>query len=62
LKGKIVDIAYLGNMSTYHVALVDGTMIKAQTANSRRRASLPFTWEDSVWLSWSDTAGVVLDA
>ena len=61
VQGTILDIAYLGNLSTYHVKLADGTIIKAQAANSRRRASRPFTWEDEVWLSWTDTAGVVLD-
>ena len=59
--GKVLDIAYLGNLSTYHVALPDGTVIKAQTANSRRRSSRPFTWDDDVWLSWTDTAGIVLE-
>ena len=60
VQGKVLDIAYLGNMSTYHVEMPDGTIIKATAANQRRRDSLPFTWEDPVWLSWSDTAGVVL--
>ena len=36
LQGKVLDIAYLGNMSTYHVELADGQIIKAQTANTRR--------------------------
>jgi putrescine transport system ATP-binding protein len=62
VQGTILDIAYLGNLSTYHVKLANGTVIKAQAANSRRRASRPFTWEDEVWLSWTDTAGVVLDS
>ena len=62
VQGKVLDIAYLGNLSTYHVALADGTIIKAQTANSRRRASRPFTWDDEVWLSWTDTAGIVLES
>ncbi|MAY86121.1 ABC transporter ATP-binding protein [Arenibacterium halophilum] len=61
LRGKVVDIAYLGNLSTYHVALADGTIIKAQTANTRRIARRTFTWEDEVWLSWTATAGVLLD-
>ena len=61
LKGKIVDIAYLGNLSTYHVVLPNGQMIKAQTANTRRLANRPFTWEDEVWLSWTDTAAVLLE-
>ena len=59
--GKILDIAYLGNLSTYHVALPGGQIIKAQTANTRRLANRPFTWEDEVWLSWTDTAAVLLE-
>jgi len=62
LQGKVLDIAYLGNISTYHVELANGKVIKAQTANDRRIARRSFTWEDDVWLSWSDTAGVVLTA
>ena len=61
LQGKVIDIAYLGNLSTYHVELAGGVMIKAQTANTRRVARRDITWEDSVWVSWSGTAGVVLD-
>mgnify|MGYP002629446930 CR=1 FL=1 len=61
LEGKILDIAYLGNLSTYHVALSNGQIVKAQTANTRRLANRPFTWEDSVWVSWTDTAAVLLE-
>ena len=61
LQGKVLDIAYLGNISTYHVELPGGQMIKAQTANTRRIGRRDYTWEDPVWLSWTDTAGVVLD-
>ncbi len=61
VQGKILDIAYLGNISTYHVQLASGHVIKAQTANTRRIARRTFTWEDDVWLSWSETAGVLLD-
>ncbi len=60
VKGRIHDIAYLGNISTYHVELKNGQFIKAQTANNRRIARRSFTWDDTVWLSWTDTAGVVL--
>lgn len=61
LQGTILDIAYLGNLSTYHVELTNGQVIKAQTANTRRLSNRPFTWEDKVWLSWTDTAGVLLE-
>lgn len=60
LQGKVLDIAYLGNISTYHVELATGHVIKAQTANNRRIARRSFTWEDNVWLSWTETAGVAL--
>ncbi len=60
VQGKILDIAYLGNLSTYHVQLPNGQIIKSQTANTRRLSRRNFTWEDNVWLSWTDTAGVLL--
>lgn len=59
--GKIRDIAYLGNISTYKVELAGGVVAKAQTTNMRRLARRELTWEDDVWLSWTETAGVVLD-
>ncbi|KPA20313.1 Spermidine/putrescine import ATP-binding protein PotA [Shimia sp. SK013] len=61
ISGKVLDIAYLGNISTYHVQLAGGQIIKAQTANNRRISRRSFTWEDDVWLSWTDTAGVFLE-
>ncbi|MCI2399157.1 ABC transporter ATP-binding protein [Aliiroseovarius subalbicans] len=60
IQGKVLDIAYLGNISTYHVELPGGAVVKAQTANTRRVHRRSFTWDDSVWLSWTDTAGAVL--
>jgi len=61
VQGQIIDIAYLGNISTYHVKLTNGQMIKAQTANTRRLSRRSFTWEDRVWLSWTDTAAIMLE-
>jgi len=61
VEGQIIDIAYLGNISTYHVKLANGQMIKAQTANTRRLSRRSFTWEDRVWLSWTETAAIVLE-
>ncbi len=58
--GTILDIAYLGNMSTYIVELSNGQTLKAQVANNRRIARRTFTWNDQVSLSWTDTAGVIL--
>ncbi len=60
VQGEVFDIAYTGNISTYHVRLADGSMIKAQTANYRKRANHEITWESRVWLQWRETAGVFL--
>ncbi|MEM6696020.1 MAG: ABC transporter ATP-binding protein [Pseudomonadota bacterium] len=61
VKGQIVDIGYLGSTSTYHVALPSGQVIKALAANTDRITARAFTWEDAVWLSWREDAGLVLD-
>jgi len=61
VQGTVLDIAYLGNLSTYHVQLAGGQVIKAQTANTRRLSRRTITWEDKVWISWSATAGVLLE-
>ncbi len=58
--GTIIDIGYLGNVSTYHVQLAGGQMVKAAMTNSTRLDRRDFTWEDEVWLSWRETAGLVL--
>ena len=60
LHGKIIDIAYLGNISTYHVEVAPGLIIKAQATNTRRISRRNLTWEDHVYLSFTQTAGVVL--
>ena len=60
IKGKILDIAYLGNISTYHLELPTGQNFKAQATNTRRIERRTYTWNDEVWLSWTETAGVIL--
>lgn len=60
LSGRVHDIGYLGNLTTYHVQLEDGTIIKAQEANRQRIANRTITWEDPVWLHWTPGAGILL--
>ena len=61
-KGIIEDIAYFGSHSVYHVRLPSGFKVMANFVNTQRWASERFTWNDEVWLSWGDNAGVVLTA
>jgi len=60
-EGKVIDIAYLGNISTFHVELSGGVMVKVQTVNAERVTQSDITWEDQVWVSFDTDAGVVLD-
>ena len=59
-QGIVEDIAYFGSHSVYHVRLPSGSKIMAHFANRKRWASENFTWNDQVWVSWGDDAGVVL--
>jgi len=59
-QGKILDIAYMRNISTYHVELPSGHIIKAQTANTQRLSERGLTWEDTVWVYFQGSAGVLL--
>ncbi|MBI2398802.1 MAG: polyamine ABC transporter ATP-binding protein [Xanthomonadales bacterium] len=60
VRGLIEDIAYFGTHSVYHVRLQTGKKLLVHFMNAKRWASERFTWNDTVWLSWGDNAGVVL--
>lgn len=58
--GEVVHIAYLGDLSIFHVRLHSGQMISAQLQNAHRyRKGLP-TWGDEVRLCWESDSCVVL--
>ncbi|WP_333825353.1 ABC transporter ATP-binding protein [Pinisolibacter sp.] len=58
--GTVWDIAYIGDVSVYHVKLDSGATIRATVANVDRTVERPIGWEDRVWLFWSRSSGVVL--
>jgi putrescine transport system ATP-binding protein len=58
--GRVEEIAYLGNFSTYVVETDSGKTIRVVTPNLTRMVDLPITWEDEVWVTWDGHAGVVL--
>jgi putrescine transport system ATP-binding protein len=58
--GRVHDIAYLGDISLYRIALDDGSVMTASVANASRLADRSIGWEDRVWLSWTPDAAVVL--
>ncbi len=58
--GEIIDIAYFGSHSVYHVRLESGQIMRAASLNAERWASERLTWNDQVWVHWDGDAGVVL--
>lgn len=61
-KGIIRDIAYLGDVSIYHVELSSGKIVLATQPNLVRLAERPLTWDDEVYLYWHEENGILLTA
>ncbi len=60
MSGKVVEIAYLGDVSIYHVRLDSGKVVLVTSANLRHAAEPAVTWDDRVVLSWHPGNAVVL--
>ena len=58
--GEVADIAYLGSHSIYHVRLASGRTVTASVPSVRWGDDPAPTWGDTVWVSWTAPAGVVL--
>lgn len=59
-KGVVKEIAYLGDVSIYHLIMPSGKKIMAQIPNVVRMAEQPITWGDEVYLYWQPETGVIL--
>lgn len=60
MAGKVADIGYLGDWTTYLVTVPGGMTVRAARANSSRVVERPIDWDDEVWLTFSPDAAVVL--
>ena len=59
-QGVITELAYLGSLTTYHVKLASGLVVKVTHTNDARHGSSPITWGDVVHVWWSGSDVVVL--
>ncbi len=59
---RIVDVAYEGDRSLYHVETEAHGTMTVSTMNTSRSAGAAFARGQSVWLGWSDEAGQRLEA
>ncbi len=60
VKGSVDEIAYQGNLSVYRIKLASGKIIRVTKSNRVRQDEDQITWDDEVYASWPDSAGVVL--
>jgi putrescine transport system ATP-binding protein len=60
VQGVIEDLAYLGSLTTYHVRLDGGMMVKVTHTNSARHDQAPLTWGSRVYVWWCGSDVVVL--
>jgi putrescine transport system ATP-binding protein len=60
LHGFVEDIAYLGDMTVYHVRLDSGRYLRVTKANALRGDPDAISWDETVWASWAGTSGSVL--
>lgn len=61
-KGVVNEIAYLGDMSVYHIELEEGAKVRVALSNQVRLSERPVNWDDEVYLSWNAHSGIVLTA
>ncbi|MFC6669333.1 TOBE domain-containing protein [Marinobacterium aestuariivivens] len=62
LQGVIKEIAYLGDVSIYHVELETGKRVQFTQSNVLALAEQPLSWDDEVALSWQpDSCGVLTE-
>ncbi|TXH90727.1 MAG: polyamine ABC transporter ATP-binding protein [Rhodoferax sp.] len=59
-QGVIEDMAYLGSLTTYHVKLDSGTVVKVTHTNAARHDKTHLTWGDRVYVWWCGSDVVVL--
>jgi putrescine transport system ATP-binding protein len=62
LFGTVLEIAYMGDLSVYLVRLDTGKSVKVTLPNQVRSAEQRLLWDDQVYLTWHQTAAVVLQS
>ena len=60
IEGKVDEIAYMGNLSVYRIILKSGKVIRASIANTERSKDGAISWDENIFVSWGNDAGVVL--
>ena len=60
VRGELVDWAYLGSTTVYHLKLDSGFLLKAAVANRQRHAGYRPQFKELVYASWEAGDTIVL--
>jgi putrescine transport system ATP-binding protein len=60
VRGTVKEIAYMGDVSIYHVQIDSGKIVRVTLPNVMRDAEQRITREETVYLSWHGSSPVVL--
>lgn len=60
IKGMVLEVGYLGNLSIYQIELEGGKPFRVTRPNLKRLQEDNLTWDETVYLSWDGADGVVL--
>jgi len=60
IEGKVVEIAYLGDVSIYHVETASGAILRVQETHATRSADPHYNWGDRLYLVWEAADAAVL--
>jgi putrescine transport system ATP-binding protein len=60
VRGKVKEIAYMGDVSIYLVEIDSGKIVRVTLPNIMRDAEHRVTRDESVYLSWHGSSPVVL--
>lgn len=58
--GKVVEIAYLGDVSIYQVKTDSGAVIRVQETHAQRSSEPHYEWDDALFLTWDASSAIVL--
>jgi ABC-type Fe3+/spermidine/putrescine transport system ATPase subunit len=60
VRGRVKEVAYLGDMSVYLVQLDSAKVVRVTRPNVIRHAEDRLAWDETVYLSWHASSPVVL--
>lgn len=60
VQGEVIELAYLGSYTVYHLKLSSGMVVKASVGNTLRHGAFHPQWGDKLFACWDNDAMVVL--